>query len=212
MHGNAPMKHIEISIRQDLQCFVDTLLSHICNTILQPASQRMSHNMSKAEDIDEMAHVHEAFITSIQTQCLLTKNLNPIYHSILSLLEVGVRFTDLRRQALGRTNSTTDAGKLQKRKARRRSSLRPSRALEVDTSESSDGGFESNKDQDYDADSEKLSGNEGSYSERLKKLKDEVLRLRNFVVTGLKGISRTGGEPTWEMLAEQLDWGSFGVH
>jgi gamma-tubulin complex component 5 len=163
--------------------------------------------MAEAEGIDEMVHVHETFIAKIQTQCLLTKNLIPIYHGVISLLEVGVRFADLRRQANGRNNSISDLGKLKTRKARRRCSVRPGRDLEIDSSESSDEDFESNKDQDYDADSEKLSGKEGSYSERLKKLKDEVLRLRNFVVTGLKGISRAGGEPTWEMLAEQLDFG-----
>jgi gamma-tubulin complex component 5 len=75
---------------------------------------------------------------------------------------------------------------------------------------SSDESSEHDEDPDYDADTEKLSGNEGSYAERLQKIKAEVTRLRTFVVTGLRGISRAGGEPTWEILAEQLDWGEFG--
>jgi gamma-tubulin complex component 5 len=211
MRGQERFSHLEISIRHDLQCLVDTLFSHIVNTILKPASERMAQKMSAAEDIDQMTEVHESFIYTIQTQCLLTKNLTPIYHAIISLLEHGVRFADLRRQHISKSGLTTNNGKKTRNKTRRRSAVRHGRQLETDNSLSSDESDENDKDPDYDADTEKLSGNEGSYAERLQKMKEEVVRLRTFVVTGLRGISRAGGEPTWEMLAEQLDWGNFEV-
>jgi gamma-tubulin complex component 5 len=207
MRGQEHFNHVEISIRHDLQCFVDTLFAHTLNTILKPACQHMGLKMSFAEDIDQMTEVHEFFIQTIQTQCLLTKNLTPIYHAIICVLELGVRFADLRRQLVSKSGSTVDNGKKKRSKARRRSTMRQGRQLETDNSLSSGDSSDNDKDPDYDADTEKLSGNEGSYAERLQKMKEEMARLRSFVVTGLRGISRAGGEPTWEMLAEQLDWG-----
>lgn len=211
MRGTGTTKHTEISVRQDLQCFVDTLYSHVVNTILKPASEKMHGNMSKAEDINEMTDVHDAFIQSIQTQCLFLKNLNPIYHAMISILELGVRFTDLRRQMLSRISSGAEISKDQKskKKHRRRSSVHPNQVRRPNYSHSSDESSENEGDPDYDADTEKLSGKEGSYDERMGKIKEELTRLRSFVVTGLRGISRTGGEVSWEMLADQLDWGSF---
>jgi len=206
---------MEIAIRQDLQCFVDTLFSHLVNTILKPASSKMKSKMTIAEDIDQLTDIHDSFILTIQTQCLLTKNLKPIHQTILALLEQGIRFADLRRQHLGRVHAPSPS---RKPHIHRRTSLRPNRHLISKSSSDSDSeGSDDDKDPDvdedpdYDADTEKLSGNEGSYAQRLRKMKDEVSRLRTFIVTGLRGIARAGGEPTWEMLADRLDWGSFAL-
>jgi len=212
IRGKEPLKHMEIAIRQDLQCFVDTIFSHLVNTILKPGSLRMQSKMASAEDIDQMTEIHDSFILKIQTQCLLTKNLQPIHHAVLSLLEQGVRFADLRRQHLSRVQVPSPS---RKPKPQRRTSLRPNRRpISTSSSDSDPASSDVDKDDDdpdYDADTEKLSGNEGSYAQRLRKMKDEVTRLRIFIVTGLRGIARAGGEPTWEMLADQLDWGSFGL-
>jgi gamma-tubulin complex component 5 len=212
MRGVEPLSPIEMFLKQELQCFVDSLLSHVVNTIIKPGCERMLEKMSRASDIDQMTAVHDAFIYTIQTQCLLTKNLAPISQAIISLLDHGARFADLRRQMSGRSNSSSELSKAQKRiKSRGRSSVRLNRNRRGETSLSSDEEPEDNdEDPDYDADTEKLSGNEGSYEEKLGRTKEEVTRLRTFIVTGLRGISRAGGEPTWEMLAEQLDWGNFG--
>ena len=168
--------------------------------------------MAAAEDVDEMAQVHLTYIASVQSRCLLTKNLIPIYNYIISILEMAVQFTDCRRQQAGlrireedqslqKLRTTPSTRRTRRSGVRRRYSGKPD--IAASSSEDSDG---DDDDGEYDADTEVLSGKEGTYAERMEKMRDEFGRLCGFVVTGLRGVSRAGGESSWEMLADRLDW------
>ena len=70
--------------------------------------------------------------------------------------------------------------------------------------ESTDEGGDNTDDGDYDADTENLSGSVGSHVDKLKAMREELTRLRIFIVKGLRGISRSGGELAWEILCGSL--------
>jgi gamma-tubulin complex component 5 len=200
--------HLAASLRHRLQWFADTLKSHIVHSVLQPSSATLREQLAAAEDVDEMADVHQAFIASVQARCLITKSLAPIHNVIIAILDLAVQFTDARRQQAGlrvRDDKPTHAAR--KVAAKRKSEIwRRYSGKDDITASSSEESDVDDDDDDYDADTEVLSGREGSYAERMEKMRDEFGRLCSFVVTGLRGVSRAGGESSWEMLADRLDW------
>jgi gamma-tubulin complex component 5 len=206
------MDHLATSLRHRLQWFVDTLKSHLVHSVLLPSSARLREQLVAAEDVDEMADVHQAFIESIQARCLITKNLAPIHNVIIAILDLAVQFTDARRQQAGlrvRGDKPTRAAHSMATNRKPKISHRYSGKGDHTTSSSEDNdavGYDDDDDDDYDADTEVVSGREGSLVERMEKMRDEFGRLCSFVVTGLRGISRAGGEGSWEMLADRLDW------
>jgi gamma-tubulin complex component 5 len=155
-----------------------------------------------------MTEVHDEFVSNTHARCLLSKNLGPIQNAILSILEMAVQFAD---------HQLHQAGKGGRGRANHQSRKKaPSRAVTARRSpkaesvyvagESSDEGGNHTDDGDYDADTENLSGSVGSHAEKLKAMREELSRLRIFAVKGLRGISRSGGEFAWEILADHLDF------
>jgi len=197
------------ALRQQLQWLVDTLLSHFLYSVIQPLSEQMRHAMPLARDLDEMIEVHDRFITSVQIQCLLSKNLAPIYQALVSILELAVQFSDCRRQQIGlRSRHIRHGAGPATVQFRRRSTARQRRRSGiVENSESSDESqIDNNTEDAYEADTETLTTTHGSHNEQMARIKDELDKLCSFIVTGLRGIGRAGGEDTWEMLADRLDW------
>jgi gamma-tubulin complex component 5 len=202
--------YLAASLLHRLQWFVDTLKSHLVHSVLLPSSVTLREQLAAAEDVDQMARVHQAFIASIQARCLITKSLTPIHNVIIAILDLAVQFTDARRQQAGLrvqggkpTRAAHNMATSRKPKTSRRYSGKgDSTASSSDENDADDDG----DDNDYDADTEVVSGRESSHAERMEKMRDEFGRLCSFVITGLRGISRAGGEASWEMLADRLDW------
>jgi gamma-tubulin complex component 5 len=192
-------------IRQRLGWFVDIIMSYVTETVIRTTTTEMHRRMSEAEDVDAMAAVHQRFIARLQLCCLLSKNLAPIYDSILSILDLAVPYSECQNQHSGkqgengRTKETTKKSCLQRR-GRLGADL--SRLYEDSSSEDED------DIDDYDADSETSTARDEPYDERLQKIQDQFSHLLNFTVAGLRGVGRAGGEMSWEMLAERLEWGS----
>lgn len=200
---------LPIAVRQQLQWFVGTLQSHIVNAVVQPLTNELHHQMSAAEDLDSMSEVHERFVNSLQAQCLLSKNLLPIHQSILAVLETVVKFCEVRDKQIGlRTKQNSKENLTIRSKSWRKTGVKARRkAKRVDDFSSSEDDFDESKaDDEYDADTEPLVRSPESFHEQMLKMKEELDRLCSFIVTDLRGIGRAGGEASWDMLADQLDW------
>lgn len=195
------------ALRQQLQWFVDTVLSHFLYAVIQPLSEQMQREMPLARDMDEMTEVHERFINSVQTQCLLSKNLAPIAQALVSILEMAVQFSDCRRQQIGLRprHGHNGVGTTVRRKSTVRHRRKSMMVAESASSEE-ESTNESNVEDDYDADTETLTSAIGTHNQQMTRMKEELDKLCSFIVTGLRGIGRAGGEGSWEMLADRLDW------
>jgi len=190
-------------MRQRLGWFVDIMLSYVTSTVIETATVEMHKSMANAEDIDAMAAVHQKFTTRLQLCGLLAKNLAPIHDSIISILDLVVTYTDNQARQFGEPSSkpqATSHGRRRGRHDKDRSTL-----YNNDTSEEEEDG------DDYDADSETSSTKDESYDECRQKIQDQFGQLLNFTVAGLRGVGRAGGESSWEILAERLEWGSSRV-
>jgi gamma-tubulin complex component 5 len=207
LRDSAQEHPLSVSLRQETNWFIDTLQSYIINIVLTPCSEKLLENIQIAEDVDEMTEVHDEFISKIQVHCLLSKNLGPIQNAILSVLEIAVQFADYQFHQSGKRGRGQPNSKSRRKQPLRTMTARRNPKLEniYVADESTD---ESDTDGDYDADTENLSGSVGSYTEKLKTMREELTRLRIFIVKGLRGISRSGGEFVWEILADHLDCGT----
>jgi gamma-tubulin complex component 5 len=167
----------------------------------------MTTRLGNAEDIDAMAEIHAKYISRLQAQCLLSKNLSPINQAIISLLDLGVLFTDVLLQNC-RKNTDSFTAQPQpnlsrdKRKTRRKPAQNRRRSVMPAPESSSDG----DEEDDYDADAESTTSHEATFAESLAKIQEQFDRLVPFITAGLRSVSRAGGEVCWEMLAEKLDW------
>lgn len=208
LRGASQEHPLAVALRLEANWFIDTLLSYVVNIVLTPCSQTLFEGIQNAEDVDEMTEIHDEFVTNTHARCLLSKNLGPIQNAILSVLEIAIQFAD---------HQLHQAGKRGKGRANHHPKIKaPSRAVTARRSpkaesiyvadESSDEGADHTDDGDYDADTENLSGSVGSHADKLKAMREELCRLRIFAVKGLRGISRSGGEFAWEILADHLDF------
>ena len=173
--------------------------------IIAPSTAEMTTKLGNAEDIDAMAEIHTKYISQLQVQCLLSKNLSPINQAIISLLDLGVLFTDVLSQNCRKNiDSFTAQPNLSwdKRETRRKPAQNRRRSVMPAPESSSD----DDEEDDYDADAESTTSHEATFAESLAKIQEQFDRLVPFVTAGLRSVSRAGGEVCWEMLAEKLDW------
>lgn len=187
-------------VRQQLGWFIDIMLSYITSTVIETSTFQMRKSMADAEDIDAMAAVHQTFINRLQLGGLLAKNLAPIHDSIISILDLVVLYADNQARPCG--NPVPKARATSHRGHRSRHVKDRSTLYADETSDEED------DEDEYDADSEDSSTKEESYEKCLQNIHDQFGQLLNFTMAGLRGVGRAGGESSWEMLAERLEWGS----
>ncbi|KAF1991204.1 hypothetical protein K402DRAFT_323773 [Aulographum hederae CBS 113979] len=203
----ASFENAVLLIRQRLNWFNDVLQSYLLEAVLDTATRDMRKSMAEADDIDTMANIHSAYISKIENQCLLAKNLQPIHQAVISLLDLAVVFSDTHSRNLARSTPPVTTQTTPKNHHRRKSASLALRLRKAaNDSSSDDDGL--GTDDDYDADAETGSRIEGSHTQKLEKIQVQYEKLLNFVIAGLKGVGRAGAEPAWEALAERLEWGS----
>lgn len=190
-------------VRQQLGWFIDIMLSYVTTTVIETSSVQMHKSMADAEDIDALAAVHQTFMTRLQLGGLLAKNLAPIHDSIISMFDLVLLYADNQARQFGKPAPLARAANHRGRRSRHTKGR--GTAHDDETSDEED------EEDEYDADSEDSTTKEESYGDCLQKIQDQFAQLLNFTVAGLRGVGRAGGEPSWEMLAERLEWGSSRV-
>ncbi|USP72901.1 Gamma-tubulin complex component 3 -like protein [Curvularia clavata] len=73
-----------------LNWFIDTLRSYVTETAIHLTTRNMVSSMQKARDIDEMAQIHVEYMAKLQQRALLSKEVKPIYASVIEVLDLGV--------------------------------------------------------------------------------------------------------------------------
>ena len=202
------------SLRLRLLWFTNTLYAYLTETVLAPSTADMRKRMATAEDVDAMIAVHETYIAHLEDQCLLSKKLAPIHQAIISLLDLTILFSDTQASNAGEkffdlTNRSIVSTASQAASQHRRRSRKDGAVSSSSPSSSSDDDDDDDDDRD-EVDTSRIPAHETTYADRLRKMREQFDRLYGFVSVGLQAVSRTGGEPVWEMLAERLAWGSVG--
>ncbi|KAF2754787.1 hypothetical protein EJ05DRAFT_133392 [Pseudovirgaria hyperparasitica] len=197
--------HLAAYLRHRLIWFADCMRSHVSEIVLPKLTSDLRASLATADDIDEMALVVGSFVSKLQDQCLLAKNLAPIMQAVVGILDLAVALSD----ALSRDSQS---GLFTSRRV-------PSKGSIVGRSEASwrsrkrhDESDEEEEEEEEGSDDEGYSGDGedvpslGTLVETLDRAREEFDRLLPFVVAGLKGVARARGGLEWQLLVDKLDW------
>ncbi|KAL1979681.1 hypothetical protein VTN96DRAFT_5380 [Rasamsonia emersonii] len=199
-------------VRHGLLWFTNILYSHLTELVIAMATSSMQKSLAAAKDVDGMIAAHQAYMSSLEEQCLLSKNLAPIYQAVISLLDLCVHFADIQAARCGGQNqfdqTTRSVGSAAGRRHVSHSYRKRNRRVSI--SDDDENTFdEDDDDEDEDEDegnTTSISFLESPYSHRLRHVRDQFDRLLSFIVAGLRGVGRIDGEQSWEMLVERLEW------
>lgn len=191
------------ALRHNMLWFLNVLYGHITDLVITTSTNSLWKYLSSSKDIDSMVAVHRSYMSSMKDQCLLSKNFAPLHEAIIDLLNLCVRFADIQAMQNGddqldRTPNTHSANPRKGKNQRRTSE-------ENRSDEDEDDGYE-NEGSDLKQDKSTGITLQGSYPEQLRELKYQFDRLVAFVTAGLKSVGRVDGQPSWEILAERLEW------
>ncbi|KAJ5586739.1 uncharacterized protein N7459_002504 [Penicillium hispanicum] len=181
--------------------FLDFLYSHLTYLVIAAADHSLRSVLSQAEDVDSMIAAHQSYMLSLEDQCLLSKNLSPIHEAIINLLDLCVYFADLQAVHAFDTNASED-GLSDQDIGGRSNILHRKRTTEID--------FDSDSDEDDDEyDHEQtltISFRDSPYDYQMRNVKRQYDHLISFIADGVKGIARADGLPSWNILADRLEW------
>ncbi|KAI9712444.1 MAG: hypothetical protein M1820_001657 [Bogoriella megaspora] len=201
------------SLRHRLLWFVNIFSVYITEVVIWPLTTDMRSKLAIAEDIDASIEIHQSYIAHLAAQCLLTKDLAPIHEAITSIFDLCDALTDAHKIEAERLASSQSRGSFGslldhytgEGRATNKASYRRK------------GSFEnSDDDDDFEADGEDESALEAkkpkvpaeptSYTDQLRQMLQQFNEHHRFVTAGLRGVGRAGGEMSWNILAEKLDW------
>lgn len=185
-------------LHHSLLWFLDLLYSHLTYTVISTMSESLRSALSRADDMDAMISAHQSYMSSLEEECLLKEDLAPIHEAIINLLDLCIHFADLQAaRTLDDESSEQDMND-------GRNTLSPGRI---------DDGVDSDSDDEF-ADAEPdshehtltISFHDSSYEQQMRNVKRQSDHLLAFIADGLKGVARAGGLPSWNMLADKLEW------
>ena len=170
------------ALRHRLLWLTNTMVTYIADMVLSAATADMRIAMDRAQDVDTMIAVHQAYITKLEDQCLLLKKHTSTRQAIISLLDLTILFSDVQASYAGNTSTDTKAS--QKHAAH-------------------------SNDRDSDSDSDVSSPCSALHAElpdegRLKHMLDTFRNLHGFVTAAVRAISKNDNALCWEMLANNL--------
>ncbi|KAJ5089082.1 hypothetical protein N7532_007766 [Penicillium argentinense] len=184
------------ALHHDLLSFLNSIYSHLTYLVISTSNQSLHSALSDVEDVDSMIDAHQAYMASLEDQCLLSENLSPIHDAVIALLDIGVHFADL--QAV----RAFEEGLIDPDDTRNIETLRQKRAAGYDSDSDSD---EENDQIDHEQ-TLTISFRDSSYEDQMRNLKQRYDYLVSFVADGLKGVARADGLPGWNILADRLEW------
>ncbi|KAJ5620996.1 hypothetical protein N7510_004980 [Penicillium lagena] len=184
------------ALHHNLLWFLDFLYGHITYLVISSAAQTLHSALSSAEDVDAMIAAHKVYMSSLEDQCLLSDNLSPIHDAIINLLDLCVRFADLQTvHSWDAQDRMVEESHIGISKAYRRTRVREEEDVDSDS--------------DEDLDHEQtlmVSFRDSPYDYQLRTVQRQFEHLVSFIADGLKGVARADGQPSWNILADRLEW------
>lgn len=187
-----------------LLTFVNTLFDSMMLSSIWPATAAMQTRMWDAQTMDEMIGIHHIYIKWLECSCLAAPRLSLLRQSLISILDLCIRFSDLvsNPSKLDHEASDHEASSFISAKSRNKS-------LRIEQYGSDD----ENEDDDY---SRRLGDGYSSFIvldddtsivNELRKVKSQYEKQVKFLISGLRGVSK-GGPDTVDLntLAERLSW------
>ena len=181
------------SLHHRLLWFTDVILSYITNMVLSASTNDMRMDIGRAEDVDAMITVHEAYLSLLQDRCFLTEQNGPIHQAIISLLDLTVLFSDVQSLYVSQTEEPRGAS----------NSLNTNRTARRQSGHSDSDEDEGNKRLDT-AGKHSPFKPELANTDRLGSMSDSFRQLHGYLSAAVHGLSKASSVPCWEMLSSSL--------
>ncbi|CAG8899816.1 unnamed protein product [Penicillium egyptiacum] len=178
------------ALHHNMLWVLDFVYGHLTYLVISTATRSLHKDLSGAQDVDAMIAAHQSYMSSLEAQCLLSKDLSHIHNAIIDLLDLCIHFADLQAAHL----------------------LGEEQYLEnLPTKKESEDEFHSDDDDDDDDNVSHehtltVSFRDSTYSQQLKTVNNEFNHLTTLVTDGLKGLARADGLQSWDILADRLEW------
>ena len=186
---------LSYALHHNMLWFLNTLYSHLTDFVISTSTLTLQKSLSAAEDVNAMIDAHNAYLSSLEAQLLLSTNLAPLLQAATSLLDLCISFTNL--QSIRHSSFSKPARHKRPHNTEDEDSTDESESDEEESDDDDDNETENNR---------RIALHDALYDQRLRDTKDQFHRLVGFLAAGLKGIGRVDGQLSWEMLAEKLDW------
>lgn len=170
-----------------LLSFLSALYDCLTVSVMQPLGQTMRHDMEEALTVDDMINVHKEYIERLECACLAASNLKVFQQSLITILDICIRFSDLVSNSARTTNGDSDAEAGSFTSAVSRHRQKCGDDLEPDSD-----GDEGDKQLAEGYSSFIFLDDDTSVIKELRKLGVQYQRQLRFLVAGLKGVGKAG--------------------
>lgn len=185
------------SLHHRLLWFTDIILSYITDMVLSASTIDMRMDMKRAEDVDAMIAVHEAYVFVLQDRCFLTEQNGPIHQAIISLLDLTVLFSDVQSLYVSRTEEPRGGS----------TAFNMTRTAQHQSVDSESDEDERNNQLDNTSEHYRFKP-ELANTDRLGSMNDTFGKLHGYISAAVHGMSKANSVPCWEILSRNLALGA----
>ena len=168
--------NVALRLRQHLLFIVDVLHAHLTNTACVLGSSTRQ-GIESVDDIDAMAAIWAEYQSRLETSLLLAQKLQPVREAVTGVLELCEQFALVWNRLLAAERGDD-------------------RVSQDDHDE------DESKESDAAEDDPEFHGSQAN----VRDFQIELGKSRSFIVAGVRGVSRAGGNTALELLAESLEW------
>ena len=182
--------------------FVNTLYDHFMTTTLGPLTKSMRLKMRDASTMDAIIGAHKDYVIHLEYSCLAAPRVKVLRQTLISLLDLCIRFSDLVSNSAKVKHDDLDDEKSSFMSARS-----GNRTLREDQY-----GSDSEDDDDFGQRGEGYSsfivlGDDTSIVSELRKVQTQFRKQVKFFIAGLRGVGKAGQHVhDLEQLADRLGW------
>lgn len=199
--GESAIQNMARALCFTLSFFVNIVYDHFTTCTISPMTNTMRSKLEGS--VDEMISIHNEYIRFLELACLCGKRIKPLHDSLLTILDLCLRFTDIVSAPLTAANQSSNdfeaSSFISARSQRRRR-----RKAEPEISSSSDEDEEDGIGEGY---STFILDEDTSVAEEINKIRQAFTKHVTFLMAGLRGVARTSGElgDLLELLADSLE-------
>ena len=210
-------------IHWQLFLFINVLYANLTNCVLQPFTTSMREKLgaTSTDSLDDMIAIHAQYVTALEHATLSSKRIRPLRDALISILDLGVHFTDILISAATNAELNTQSDNFDEG-AFEASSLisgRNRRRRRRDDDDSSSDDDDDDDEGSGEGHSAFVLDKDASVSQEMLKIQDDFKKHGKFLIAGLRAVARsaasnagqaqqsTGFEvgQSLELLADSLD-------
>lgn len=217
--SSADERALYYSIRARLLWFQRILYTYLTSIVLQTNTQKMHRDLSEAEDVDHMIRVHQDYIKRIKDQALLGTRLNPIWKTIIAILDLAIHLDNAKTKQISNQSQFSASTVSDSRMSTSKLTDRKRRRVQANDTDSSDDEEPSILEDDH-RNQDDLLNVDADYIDQLRHIRATFDHLLRFLRDGLRSVARAEGgkrdamdthadgasaSTNWEVLAAMLE-------